>query len=257
MPAPIRTRRWRIAGDCRANALRAWPATAGHPAAPVIPDRCRMAPRCPTSLPAPWPSNRADTRHCFAAPPPPGPRVSPPSRRRERAARLRPAHPANHVDNVLRRARCPRRRILTLERNEAAVDDHDAAARQPPRREPEISGTLNVGPQRGARRIDQCLLSADELGRKGHAAEFVLVLRQMLPIATRRQRTRRRVETLGQLRDQILFPDLAVELPDAEPDQDGEAGHGKDRRLDHAGAALFTQWIHTSLRCSRRPSAAL
>jgi len=75
--------------------------------------------------------------------------------------------------------------------------------------------------------------------------------------AVLRQRARRRIETLSELRDQILFPDLAVELPDAEPDQDGEASHGKDRRLDHAGAALFTQWIHTSLRCSRRPSAAL
>ena len=171
--------------------------------------------------------------------------------RREQARRLRPAHDADDVDDALRRALRAGRGILAVGRHEAAVDDDDAAAGKPRRREHPVAGALHVGPEGGTGGVDQRLLPGEELGGECDAGVFVRG-RELRPACRRRQRLRRAVEPRGHGRDQVFLPDLAVELPDAEADQDGDAGEREHRRFDHAAAPA----AHSSPRCTRRPSCA-
>jgi hypothetical protein len=154
------------------------------------------------------------------------------------------------------RTRRPRRRVLGIERHEAAIDHDDAAAGQLRRREHPVARAGDVGPERRAGGIDQRFLALEEFGRKRHTGIFAIRLHQLRPIGARRQIARRAGAARGHRGDQIFLPGLAVELPDAEADQDGHAGNGENRRLEDA-PAFFRQPVQTSLRRSRRPSAAL
>ena len=99
--------------------------------------------------------------------------------RREHAARLRPAHDADDVDRA-GAAPCAAG-VLAVERHEAAVDDHEAAAGEPRRREHPVARPLHVGAEGGAGGIDQRLLAGQEFGGKADAAEFVALLVEPAP----------------------------------------------------------------------------
>ena len=86
--------------------------------------------------------------------------------------------------------------------------------------------------------IDQRFLAGQKFGGKGDAAKFVVRLNrgavQPRAAADPAAFATSRAVTRG---DQIFLPDFAVELPDAEPDQDGDADQRKDGGLDHAAPA--------------------
>ena len=105
------------------------------------------------------------------------------------------------------------RRILAVERHEAAVDDDDAAAGKPRRREHPIAGPRHVGAEGGAGGIDQRLLPGQEFGREADARELLALLQQMRPAVARRQIGGRARKPRRHGRNQIFLPDLAVELP--------------------------------------------
>src|SRR6185437_15250566 len=112
-----------------------------------------------------------------------------------------------------------------------------------------------IGTERGARRINQRLLADEIIGSECDAAVFVLRCVKLRPLYARRQAFRRRRQACRYCRNQVFLPDLAVELPLAEPEQDRDANNGKDGRHDNAAPPFGN--VHSSPRYSTRPSAAL
>ena len=181
--------------------------------------------------------------------------------RREQTARFRPAHIADDVDAAARRALKARRLVLAVGRHEAAIDQDDAAASQPRRREHPEALPFDIGAQRRTGSVGIGLLALEEFGGECDAGIFVGVRHQPLPAGARRQGFRRARGARRHGQDQIFFPDRAVELPDAEADQYRHADDGEDRRIEHAAAALRARHqaspFGTSPLTMRRPGAAL
>src|SRR5512136_1601507 len=134
---------------------------------------------------------------------------------REGIAHLRPSDDADQVDGATRRALGTRGRVLTIDRHESSIDKNDATTGKPRRREHPIAWPFHVRPQWGAGCVNQRLLAIEKLGWKGHAAEFFAILTEPRPAGARRQICWGTAEPRIERRDQIFFPDLAIELPDA------------------------------------------
>ena len=154
--------------------------------------------------------------------------------RRKHPARLRPSHDADDVDGAAHIAFPACRRILLVERNEAAIDQHDAAAGKLRRRKYPIARTFDVGTKRRAGGVDQRLLPIDEFSRKRHARKFIALLRLLRPTGARRQVGGRARNARRYRGDQIFFPDLAIELPDTKADQNRGERDGQNRRREYA-----------------------
>ncbi len=108
--------------------------------------------------------------------------------------------------------------------NEAAIDHHDFAVG---RREHPIAGTGYVGAESRERSEDQGFLGIIERGAEGDAAVFVALPVELRSSGGSRQSDRRRRDPRIQRGDQSFLPGLALDLPDAQPDRDGE---GQQRR---------------------------
>src|ERR1044071_5980130 len=92
---------------------------------------------------------------------------------------------------------------------------------------------------------------------ENNAAEFLLVFTKLRPTRTRREIFGRTTQPGIERGDEVFLPDLSVELPDAEPDQNHEAGQRHERCIEDAAFTLAARLASASPRRSRPPSPAL
>ena len=145
---------------------------------------------------------------------------------------VRPAHHADNLDRARDLAGGPRGGVLARLGNEAAIDDHEAAVEKPRRREDPITGAGDVGAKGRGRRVNERLLAVIEGGGECDAAVFVARRIEARPGRRRRQRRGRRRQPLGHCGDQSLFPGLALDLPGAERNENGEHEQCRDEQTE-------------------------
>src|SRR5262245_29802596 len=232
-----------VVGQMRVQLASFWPATGRHRSFLIDIERCRSRPRL----------GRSDRIGVAQEPD----IVLWIVRRRKGTASLRPAHDANDIDNAMRSTLSARGRILAIGRHETAIDKDDAATGKPGRSKYPIARALHIGTQRRPDGIDKRFFTIEEFGRESHATKFFSILTELRPAGARRQIFRSAAQPRINRRDQIFLPDLAIELPDAEPDQKRDAGQGHECRIEYGRFPLAPRLAHVSLRPAWRPSAAL
>src|SRR5262249_24675711 len=128
----------------------------------------------------------------------------------------------------------------------AGVDEHDRAVGGLKRREGPVAAA-GLGDGLGER-----LAVIEETAGHGDVTIFVARGRDIGPCRVRRRRARRSVDAMLDAVDQREFPCATLDLTDAEPDQDDDAGKREDREPRRANARFAAR---TVLAVVRRSSA--
>src|SRR5262249_40603910 len=137
--------------------------------------------------------------------------------RREPRARVGPAQRADDVERARNLPDRAGRDVPALERHETAIDRHRPVTGLR-RREHPIAGPADLWPQGRAAGVDERFLFVTERAGNTHVAKLPFAAAELRPIGSARQIDRGRREPAADRVDQIFLPDLALELPDAEPD---------------------------------------